>query len=158
LAWWSGNAFNAIVFAILAIVVAILLPRRSTPVRLTSSAGRASAGAMLVALAWIYPHFLVTSSWTMYLYASPLGLIPCPTLAAMSGIALLADGFGSRSWAVVLAAASLFYGVIGVFRLGVTLDVALIAGALLLGFQVLMGRGAIQATLPTIRPTTAPAP
>jgi hypothetical protein len=45
------------------------------------------------------------------------------------GVALVVDGLGSRAWALLLAGAGLFYGVFGVARLGVTLDVGLIVGA-----------------------------
>jgi hypothetical protein len=38
--------------------------------------------------------------------------------------------FGSRGWTLTLAAAGLVYGAIGVFVLGVTLDVVLLGGAL----------------------------
>jgi hypothetical protein len=91
----------------------------------------AASGAALVAFAWVYPHFLDGPA-IVYLVAAPLGVIPCPTLIAITGLALLGDGLGSRAWSLVLAGAGLFYGVIGVLWLGVTIDVVLVAGSLLL--------------------------
>jgi hypothetical protein len=77
----------------------------------------------------VYPHFTHTSSPFGYLYAAPTGLVPCPTLSLAIGVALIADGLGSRAFSLVLAAAGLFYGIFGVARLGVLLDVGLVAGA-----------------------------
>lgn len=78
--------------------------------------------------AWVYPHFLVGRSPLAYLVGSPMGLIPCPTLALVMGLALVAGGPGGRSTSLLLALAGLFYAVFGVARLGVVLDVALLAG------------------------------
>ena len=86
------------------------------------------------ASARIYPHFLVGPA-ASYLYASPAGLLPCPTLAIAIGFALLGNGLGSRPWSLTLAAVGLFYGLFGVFRLGVYLDIALVGGAIALGFE-----------------------
>jgi hypothetical protein len=63
-----------------------------------------------------------TDSWTTYIYASPFGILPCPTLSVVIGITLLFPDLRSRSWTTSLAVASLLYGAIGVFRLGVVLD------------------------------------
>ena len=61
-----------------------------------------------------------------------MGLIPCPTLSLVIGFTLLAGGFGSKAWSLVLVAAGTFYGLFGVARLGVVLDVVLAGGALCL--------------------------
>ena len=44
----------------------------------------------------------------------------------------MVDGLSSRPWSMVLAGVGLVYGTIGVFTLGVTIDVALLAGAIVL--------------------------
>jgi hypothetical protein len=80
----------------------------------------------------VYPHFLHTRTWAEYIYAAPLGLIPCPTLSAVIGATLILGLLQSKAWSLAVALAGLLYGVIGVFRLGVGLDVALIAGATIL--------------------------
>jgi hypothetical protein len=121
-AWLSGNPFNGAVFAI---VVAVLLTtavrQPQTAVRLAPSAW-VVPGVVLVVFGWTYPHFVTADSWTTYLYASPFGILPCPTLSVVIGITLLFPGLGSRSWTTTLAVAGLLYGVIGVLRLGVVLD------------------------------------
>jgi len=86
----------------------------------------------MAAFGLVYPHFTHTASAIGYLYAAPTGLVPCPTLSLAIGVALIADGLGSRAFALLLAAAGLFYGIFGVVRLGVTLDLGLIAGAAVL--------------------------
>ena len=39
------------------------------------------------------------------LYASPVGLVPCPTLAVAIGFALLGNGLGPRVWSLTLGSA-----------------------------------------------------
>jgi len=48
------------------------------------------------------------------------------------GFALLGNGLGSRVWSLTLAALGLFYGLFGVLRLGVFLDIGLVGGAVTL--------------------------
>ncbi len=67
-----------------------------------------------------------------YLIGAPVGLVPCPTLSVAIGLALLAGGVGPRSWTIVLVALGMFYGLFGLFRLGVVLDTGLVIGALAL--------------------------
>jgi hypothetical protein len=61
-----------------------------------------------------------------------MGLIPCPTLSAFIGITLMLHGFGSKKWMLTAAIFGLFYGIFGVLKLKVYLDLGLIAGALFL--------------------------
>ncbi len=132
LAWAGGNPFNGTLFALLAavlVVVGLSLPRKAVGL------GRpwaVAAGVLLTAFGWVYPHFLGGGSWVRYAYAAPLGLVPCPTLSAVIGAAMAAAGLGSRPWSLTLAAAGVVYGLIGWLRLGVTIDVVLLAGALAL--------------------------
>lgn len=131
-AWWSGNPFNGATFAVLALFLMTVASRFSTqPVRLASSLFVVT-GSLLVAFAWVYPHFLDTEQWTEYAYAAPLGLLPCPTLAAVIGVTLALGLFRSTFWAATLAASGLVYGAIGVFGLEVSLDYVLLFGALAL--------------------------
>lgn len=129
-AFASGNVVNGTMFATLTVVLGSVACRLSSePIRITS-VGMAIPGVLLVAFGWVYPHFLETDQWTEYAYAAPLGLLPCPTLSSVMGLSLVCGQFGSRVWAFTLAAAGVVYGAIGVFMLGVTLDYALLAGAL----------------------------
>ena len=130
-AFIHGNPFNGAVFVAIAAAL-VGLARRLGPDRVHGGATSDKAvGAVMIAFAWLYPHFLDAPPAT-YLYAAPMGLIPCPTLALVIGFALLSGGLASRAWSFTLAAAGLFYAFFGVVRLGVTLDLFLVAGALAL--------------------------
>ena len=133
LAWMAGNPFNGIVFGALSVTlagVAFRFPHTPVVVRTDLFA---TLGCGLLAFGWIYPHFLKTDIWMAHLYAAPLGLIPCPTLAAAIGLTLIAGLSDSRTWATVLATAGMLYGLVGAFRLGVPLDLVLVAGGVILG-------------------------
>jgi hypothetical protein len=135
-AWLSGNAFNGTVVAILAAVLVATATRfANAAVRLASSA-RLVLGAACVMFGWTYPHFVRTDSWTTYLYASPFGILPCPTLSVLIGVTVIVSNLGSTSWSTALAGAGLLYGVIGVFQLGVVLDWGLVLASGILGATV----------------------
>jgi hypothetical protein len=129
-AWLHANPFNGAVFLLLGgalLVVAQRLPRQDTsrgPFWMTG------AGFFMLMFGWVYPHFLYPE-FPRYasLYAAPIGLVPCPTLSVVTGIALLAGGFGSRAWSLILAFVGLFYGVFGALRLHVEIDLVLTFGA-----------------------------
>jgi hypothetical protein len=129
LAWASHNPFNGALCATLSLVL-LTIARRLGDARVTiASWPSVLAGGALVAFGWTYPHFLETKPWSLYVIAAPLGLLPCPTLSALSGLTLIVSGFRSTAWNVTLAGAALLYGAIGVFHLAVTMDIALFAGA-----------------------------
>ena len=128
IAWYSGNPFNGTLFAILAILIIIFgLKATSHPITI-SQVNFLVIGILMIAFALLYPHFLETNSIVKYLYASPVGLIPCPTLSLLIGFLLIFNGFGSNAITISLIVYGLFYGLFGIFRLGVTLDIGLIIG------------------------------
>jgi hypothetical protein len=133
----SGNPFNAVAFAVLALV--LLMVAVDAPRDVVGGSTRVSSalGGLLVAFAWCYPHFLQGRPALAYMIAAPLGLVPCPTLALLVGLALAGYRPAARSWSFVLGAAGLFYGAFGVYRLGVKIDVVLLVGALVLIMQAL---------------------
>jgi len=138
-----GNPFNAAMFAAGAFaLVALGLRGAGRPVS-RGAPWAFAIGIAMIAFGWIYPHFLAGST-VAYLYAAPVGLVPCPTLSVVIGLALLGGGLGSRAFGVTLAGLGLFYGVFGVLRLGVVLDLGLVVGAVALGVTSL----ATAATIP----------
>jgi len=145
LAWATGNPFNGLVFTLASIcLIVISVAMRALPIAV-GPAWLAVLGALLFVFGWFYPHFLAVSSWVAYLYSAPTGLIPCPTLSIVIGLALILNGLSSRWWSLVIGIVGLFYGVLGVLRLGVTLDVGLIVGALVIvcySIAGIRGRGA----------------
>jgi hypothetical protein len=128
-AWISGNPFNGAVFLLLAVV--LLLAARRFPGHQGGwpSSPLMTSGVVLLAFAWSYPHFVNADRWAEYAYAAPLGLVPCPTLAALIGLTLILGLLRPALWAATLVAAAVVYGMVGVFTLGVLLDYGLLAGA-----------------------------
>lgn len=126
----ARNPFNALAFGALAAGSWLTVARASSPFSKPSVAA-AIAGGTLVTFGWTYPHFLDAPA-VAYLAAAPLGLVPCPTLSAVIGIGLLCGGLGSRAWSWLLGAAGVFYGAVGLFRLGVDIDAVLLVGGLAL--------------------------
>lgn len=132
LAWVSGNPFNGTAFALLATVLVVMaMAFPNTTVRFNSPAW-VGLGAVSIAFGWTYPHFTDADSWATYLFASPFGILPCPTLAILIGMTISLSSFGSTAWRTTLAGAGLAYGVIGVLRLDVVLDSGLLLASLAL--------------------------
>lgn len=132
LAWLSGNAFNGMVFSVLT-VLTFSFGLRTNKERLSkSSVFFFYTGILMVAFSLVYPHFLDTGTFVSYFYASPAGLIPCPTLSLVIGFLLIYNGFGSKALTITFIVAGLFYSIFGVFKLGVYLDLVLLAGTLVL--------------------------
>ena len=131
-----GNPFNGFVVGAVALALAFAANGLSTADVRPGSPWAVIAGAVLIALGWAYPEFVGRPYG--FLYGSPLGLLPCPTLALLIGATLFLDGLGSRAWSLILAAAGLFYGLYGALVLGVRIDMLLAAGALTLGASVLL--------------------
>lgn len=72
-----------------------------------------------------------------YLFAAPTGLIPCPTLSVVMGFAIIYRAFNSYAWSITLLVAGLFYGIFGIFKLHVWLDIGLLLGSIFFAIIVL---------------------
>ncbi len=129
MAWVSANPFTGTLIGAAAIVLIVLSIRLPGSAVQFTSVPVVIAGFVLLAFGWVYPHFLNTGSFVPYLYSAPMGVIPCPTLSAVIGMALALGALESRPWGIVLAAVGLFYGFFGTLRLGVQIDWVLAAGA-----------------------------
>ena len=129
MAWAYRNPFNGLVFLLAAAAVVALGRRRPGEKVDRPPLWAAAAGLIMIVFGWVYPHFLQGGGWLQYLYRSPAGLIPCPTLSLVIGFLLLANGFSSRGLSILLGVLGLFYALFGAFRLGVRLDLVLMLGA-----------------------------
>lgn len=131
IAWMTGDFFNAISMALVfTLLIALGLGASAGRVR----RGRAlplCLGVSLIALGWAYPHFLDAGA-DAYLYAAPLGVLPCPTLAMLVGVSLVLHAPSSSIYPWVLAGVAASYGLFGALYLGVIIDAWLVAGALFL--------------------------
>ena len=129
-AWLTGNPFNGTLFSIAVILILIFGLRVSSLAIGVSPLPFLLIGIIMVVFGLVYPHFIETGSVFNYLYASPVGLIPCPTLAILIGFILVFNGFGSLSITLIFIIFGLFYGIFGALRLKVHLDIFLIFGSL----------------------------
>lgn len=125
----QSNFFNAAVFAVLVIVSIYATLRLPNGVIKGNRSWPDIAGLVLIIYGLSYPEFLKVNSLLEYAYATPTGLIPCPTLAVVTGFALLYRGFGSAMWTMMLVISGMFYGLFGALYLNVYLDWVLVAGA-----------------------------
>jgi hypothetical protein len=130
LAWINGNPFNGAAFGALSITLVALLWSLSNRPAARSHPAWLLLGLLLVSFGWVYPHFLAEDPASTYLYAAPLGLIPCPSLSLAVGVTIIFSGLHSRAWSLVLSSAALFYGVFGALYLGVTIDWVLAGGGI----------------------------
>lgn len=131
-----GSWFNGISFAMLALTLIGLSGRQSAePSTIAARGWPIYAGIAMLVFGLNYTHFFDWDAGN-FVYASPVGVIPCPTLALLAGIVLLTRGFQSRAVMVVVATWATFYGLFGVVRLNVTLDVLLGVGAAALWLSV----------------------
>jgi len=132
MAWLSGNFFTTAVLGGVSIgLIAIGWRLPKTPVAVAS--GRLlMPGLLMVLFGLAYPHFLEPASFITYLYAAPVGIVPCPTLSVLVGLSILLSSMNSRSWGLLLGAAGVFYGAFGAMVLSVTLDWVLFLGAIVL--------------------------
>jgi len=131
-AWITGNPFNGTMFTLAAILILLFGFKTNNQIISFSQIPFIVAGILMIVFGLIYPHFINPDSIIKYLYASPVGLVPCPTLSILIGFVLLYSGFGSQSITVTFIALGLFYGLFGVFKLGVYLDTFLILGTITL--------------------------
>lgn len=147
-AWTSTYPFNGITFAPLALLLAVVAARHHTHHVHISPPSRLVPGLLLIAFGWVYPHFVAVDSWLSYLYAAPLGVLPCPTLSMVLGVTLVAS-LGSRWWGVLLSTAGAVYGAFGVLVLQVEIDVVLFFGAVAAG--IVVGRTTTREPRSTVR-------
>ncbi len=130
LAWITGNPFNGVLFSVMTIMIFIFALRASNEPITLSQFPFMIIGILMIVFGLIYPHFISTNSFLKYLYASPVGLVPCPTLSILVGFLLLYNGLGSQSLTLTFVVFGLFYGLFGAFKLSVYLDIFLILGSI----------------------------
>ncbi len=143
LAWKTGNPFNGTIFAITAALLFIFGFKISSSTVNYSQLPFVVAGILMVTFGLIYPHFFTPDSFLKYLYASPAGLIPCPTLSVIIGFLLIYNGLNSAAITMTLIVLGLFYGIFGVLKLGVYLDLVLVAGTVSLLIRFLLSFGKV---------------
>jgi len=128
-AWLTGNPFNGVLFSLMTLLICIFAIRGSGEPVSDSQLPFVIIGILMIVFGLVYPHFIQANSFLKYLYASPVGLVPCPTLSILIGFLLLYNGFGSQSLTLTFIVFGLFYGLFGAIKLSVYLDIFLIFGS-----------------------------
>lgn len=136
-AWLAGNPFNGAVFTALAAAQVVAAVRQPAGPIDSPPGWALLAGAASVLFGLAYPQFLAGHPLAMYVLAAPVGLIPCPTLAVIIGFTLIAGGLRGLVWSAVLLAVATFYALFGAFKLGVLLDLGLLAAVAALGLLLI---------------------
>jgi hypothetical protein len=131
-AWIAGNPFNGTIFSLATILLVVFGFRVSSQPIDYSQLPFIIVGILMIVFGLVYPHFINSDSVVRYLYATPAGLIPCPTLSIIIGFLLLYNGFNSPPFTLILIVLGLFYGTFGVFKLAVHLDLFLLFGSITL--------------------------
>ncbi|HNY15471.1 MAG TPA: hypothetical protein PKI12_08010 [Bacteroidales bacterium] len=142
MAFMTGNPFNGILFSLLTLLLFIFGLRATVQPLQVSQIIFMVIGILMIVFGLFYPHFTQGDSFMKYFYASPAGLIPCPTLSIIIGFLLLYNGLGSQAITLLVVIYGLFYGLFGTLRLAVYPDIFLIFGSVsLLVKYVLSLRG-----------------
>lgn len=137
-AWLAGNPFNGGVYTIASLIVLFLALKTNSQTVEYSRVPFIIAGILMVAFGLLYPHFISPGNVLKYVYASPAGLIPCPTISIIIGFLLLYNGFNSQPITLTLIILGLFYGLFGVLKLAVYVDIVLLLGAITLLAKYIM--------------------
>jgi hypothetical protein len=156
-----GNWVNGLVLDLGALTMVVISRKfTGTPIEI----GRPipfTVGVATMLYAVFYTHFTSIHSWTD-VWMTPIGVLPCPTMALVIGLGLMAGGFRSRAWSLTAAVLGLGYSLFGVFVLKVQWDLGLFAASVVMGLQGLLltppvTRKILISRHPPARPTTGAA-
>lgn len=89
-------------------------------------------GALGLVFGFWYLHWVESPVWLNAFLYSPLGVVNCPTMAAICGFLCLSQKPRSKVLETTVGLITLYFGFFGIFRLGAYVDVALILCALFL--------------------------
>jgi len=79
-----------------------------------------------------YLHWVESPVWLNALFASPLGVVNCPTMVTVCGFLCLSEKPRSALLEAAVGSVTLYFGFFGIFRLGAYVDVVLVLCALFL--------------------------
>jgi len=89
-------------------------------------------GALGLVFGFWYLHWVESPVWLNALFASPLGVVNCPTMVTVCGFLCLSQKPRSALLEAAVGTVTLYFGFFGIFRLGAYVDVVLVLCALFL--------------------------
>jgi hypothetical protein len=140
IAFLSLNSFNGITFALISILVIVVSMRLPSEKIRIAPVWILVPGIVMFLFGWVYPDFLDASNSWSFLYSSPAGLIPCPTLSLVIGLALILNGLESRNLTLILGIYGFCYGITGAAIVGVTVDWVLFLGSIVILILAVVGK------------------
>jgi len=121
-----GNIFYLVVFGILTTLAILEFLNPKTDYSMKGTPTINVVIALLSGfLGFWYPHFM--EGYFKALYASPYGIIPCPTLLVILSFFLVFYPYSHKFFHWILTIVGLFFGFFGFFVLKVRIDLALLA-------------------------------
>ena len=88
-----------------------------------------------LAIGFYYLHWIEQPIWKNALFYSPLGIINCPTLITICGLLIFLKRPGLAMLEVFTACITLYFGFLGMMRLGAEIDFMLIISSMYLLFR-----------------------
>ena len=118
---------NIIGFALFAILIAVAYKKR----QLSFSLKNKDVFSLLFGITGLvfgfwYLHWVASPIWLNALIYSPLGVVNCPTMVAVCGFMILADNPVPAKLQATVSLVTLYFGLIGIFRLGAYIDIVLV--------------------------------
>jgi hypothetical protein len=89
-------------------------------------------GVLGLVFGFWYLHWVESPVWLNALFASPLGVVNCPTMVTVCGFLCLSQKPRSALLEAAVGIVTLYFGFFGIFRLGAYVDVVLVLCALFL--------------------------
>jgi len=120
-----GNVFHLVTFTILTVTAFIELFKKKNKFDALSHNVRFIVAIIFIGIGFWYPEFVKTTPVALLLL-SPAGIVPCPTLLITLGLLTLAYPKVNIPQYTITALVGACYGLVGVFKLQVSLDIALI--------------------------------
>lgn len=124
-----GNPFHAITFGILTVIAVFQLVRGKNPIDMPEKGMKMIIAITFIIIGLWYPEFM-NVNMIKYLMVSPTGIVPCPTLITTLGMLNLYYPKVNKLQFIVTVCFGVIYGFIGTIKLGVYLDLSLIAIAI----------------------------
>lgn len=121
----GGNPFHIVTFATLAVAVLVALIKDKKQIELPQKKMIIIISFVFIIMGLWYPEFVAVNSIQSF-FASPLGIVPCPTLITILGIMNLCYPKVKKTQFIIANILGVIYGFIGTFKFGVIFDMWLI--------------------------------